>query len=266
MKIIKNILTENPCYKAGKKLNVKGLMLHSVGTPQPCAKVFLKNWNKSSYTRACVHGFIDAETGKIYQTLPWTMRGWHAGKGTKGTANDTHIGVEMCEPAYIKYFSGSRFNILNKERALEQAENTYRSAVELFAYLCEEYHLDPYKNIISHKEGHDKGIASNHGDPDHLWKGLGMDHTMDSFRKDVAKKMSENIDTNEVPDTKDLKVQVIIDDLNYRSEPSMDGAVLGQTGKGVFTIVETKGGWGKLKSGAGWIWLKNPKYCKLVTE
>ena len=56
-------------------------------------------------------------------------------------------------------------------------------------------------------------------------------------------------------------VQVIVDDLNYRSEPSMDGKVNGQTGKGVFTIVEVKDGWGRLKSGVGWIWLENPSYC-----
>ena len=40
-------------------------------------------------------------------------------------------------------------------------------------------------------------------------------------------------------------------DLNYRSEPSMSGKVYGQTGKGIFTIVEVKDGWGRLKSGAG---------------
>lgn len=56
-------------------------------------------------------------------------------------------------------------------------------------------------------------------------------------------------------------VKVIIDDLNYRSEPSMSGAVKGQTGKGVFTITEVSNGWGKLKSGAGWIYLENPSYC-----
>ena len=56
-------------------------------------------------------------------------------------------------------------------------------------------------------------------------------------------------------------VQVIVDYLNYRSEPSMDGKVNGQTGKGIFTIVEVKDGWGKLKSGVGWIWLENPTYC-----
>lgn len=57
--------------------------------------------------------------------------------------------------------------------------------------------------------------------------------------------------------------RVIVSDLNYRSKPSMKGKVLGQTGKGAFTIVEVSNGWGKLKSGAGWIYLENPKYCTI---
>lgn len=56
-------------------------------------------------------------------------------------------------------------------------------------------------------------------------------------------------------------VRVIIDNLNYRSEPSMNGRVNGQTGIGTFTIMEVKNGWGRLKSGTGWIWLENPSYC-----
>ena len=58
-------------------------------------------------------------------------------------------------------------------------------------------------------------------------------------------------------------VKVIIDELNYRSEPSMNGKVNGQTGKGVFTIMEVRDGWGRLKSGAGWIYLENPSYCTI---
>ena len=59
-------------------------------------------------------------------------------------------------------------------------------------------------------------------------------------------------------------VKVLIDDLNYRSGPSSSYAVKGQTGKGVFTITEVSNGWGKLKSGAGWIWLGNSKWCKII--
>lgn len=55
-------------------------------------------------------------------------------------------------------------------------------------------------------------------------------------------------------------VKVSIPDLNIRRGPGTDHARTGQfTGKGVFTITEVKSGkgsdsgWGKLKSGAGWV-------------
>lgn len=58
--------------------------------------------------------------------------------------------------------------------------------------------------------------------------------------------------------------RVIVPDLNYRKGPGMSYAVKGQTGKGVFTITEVQDGWGKLKSGAGWIYLENPNYCTIL--
>jgi hypothetical protein len=60
--------------------------------------------------------------------------------------------------------------------------------------------------------------------------------------------------------TDSYKVKVTISDLNIRKGPGTNYAKTGKyTGKGTFTIVETKSGkgstagWGKLKSGAGWI-------------
>lgn len=74
---------------------------------------------------------------------------------------------------------------------------------------------------------------------------------------------SENTgSTNSLP-AAPFQVQVIVSDLNYRSQPCMGDNVKGQTGKGTFTITEVKDGWGKLKSGAGWIWLENPSYCTI---
>ena len=70
MKLVQSILTKNPCYTAGRKIAVKGLMLHSVGCPQPKASVFINSWNSPSYDNACVHGFIDGNDGTVYQTLP----------------------------------------------------------------------------------------------------------------------------------------------------------------------------------------------------
>lgn len=74
---------------------------------------------------------------------------------------------------------------------------------------------------------------------------------------------AKNPDTVTTFPTVPFTVKVIIDDLNYRSEPSMNGKVNDQTGKGTFTIVEVRDGWRRLKSGAGWIWLCNPSYCTI---
>ena len=57
-----------------------------------------------------------------------------------------------------------------------------------------------------------------------------------------------------------FKVKVSISDLRIRSGPGTNAAATGKfTGVGVFTIIEVKDGpgstkgWGRLKSGAGWI-------------
>ena len=191
MKLVESILTKNPCYTAGRKITVKGLMLHSVGCPQPKASVFINSWNSPSYDNACVHGFIDGNDGTVYQTLPWNHRGWHCGSGSKGSGNNTHIGVEMCEPACIKYTSGANFTCSDTATAKAVAKRTYEAAVELFAMLCKQYSLNPTADgvIISHREGHSRGIASNHGDPEHLWTQLGMGYTMDTFRQAVKAAM-----------------------------------------------------------------------------
>ena len=312
MKLVQSIMTKNPCYTAGRKITVKGLMLHSVGCPQPNASVFIKNWNTPSYGTACVHGFIDGNDGTVYQTLPWNHRGWHCASGPKGSGNNTHIGVEMCEPASIRYTGGSSFTCSNLSAARTSVKKTYEAAVELFAYLCNLYGLNPTADgvIISHREGHARGIASNHGDPEHLWNGLGMGYTMNTFRKDVKEKMQGG--TVKPDETKEMYrvrkswedavsqkgafhelenakkcadankgyavfntsgkqvypktdfspylVEVTATDLNIRKGPGTNYGKTGKfTGKGVFTITEERAGtgsnrgWGKLKSGAGWI-------------
>ena len=191
MKLVESIMTRNPCYTAGRKITVKGLMLHSVGCPQPKASAFINSWNNPSHGSSCIHGFIDGNDGTVYQTLPWNHRGWHCGSGNKGSGNNTHIGVEMCESACIRYTAGSNFTCSNLAEARAVAKRTYEAAVELFAMLCKKYSLDPLADgvVISHREGHSRGIASNHGDPEHLWAQLGMGYTMDGFRKAVKAAM-----------------------------------------------------------------------------
>lgn len=189
LKIIESFVTNSDCYKSGRTITVKGLMIHSVGCPQPKATVFVNNWNKPN-AGACVHAVLDAE-GRVYQLLPWNWRGWHCASGPNGSGNNTHIGVEMTEPATIRYTGGANWQETGDgNNTREHVMATYKTAVELFAYLCQKFGLNPTADgvIISHHEGNARGIASNHGDVEHIWNRYGL--TMNQFRKDVKAAMN----------------------------------------------------------------------------
>ena len=187
MQITERFAVKNKCYQAGAPLTPRGIMLHSVGTPQPSAAVFARSFNQYQPGGAsvCVHAFVQAD-GTVYQTLPWETIAWHCG----GSANGTHIGVEMTEPS-----AG-----MTRDEAAEQIAGTYRTAVELFAALCRQYGLDPAQDgvIIGHAEGHRRGVASNHADPELLWRTYDVGYTMDGFRADVAEAMKNDEEDNDM--------------------------------------------------------------------
>lgn len=174
-------------YKLFKSGKIK-LMLHSLGCARADADYQSDRWNNENNTGGICHAVIDSNDGNARQNLRWDMRGWHCG----GSANNTHIGVEMCESNYIKYGSGAKFEILDKAKAQAHCKTAYNGAVELFAELCSMFGCDPMTDICSHKEGGKAGIASGHVDPEHYWTGLGMGYTMDKFRAAVAAKMAES--------------------------------------------------------------------------
>lgn len=190
MKIIQTVLDKNSCYIDAIPLEVKGLLLHSVGCPVSSAMRFVSTWNPPANRIVCVHAFIDANDGAVYQTLPWDIQAKHSG----GSANRTHIGVEMCEPECLKYITNFTFECDDTETAREQVRRVYDVAVELFAYLCQRFSLDPLGEnvIISHSEAYYKGMGSAHFDPEHLWNGLGMEYTMDGFRRDVERALKKS--------------------------------------------------------------------------
>ncbi len=261
-----NIKDPDSRYIAFQTRGPLGIMLHSVGCPQPRAQVFADAWNQAGKVVA-VHAVL--EPGRVIQCLPWNFRGWHSG----GNSNNTHIGVEMTEPATIRYMDGARWVETGDGAATkEHVLGTYKTAVELFAHLCKVYRLDPMKAgvIISHSEGGKAGIASNHADPEHLWNAYGL--TMDRFRQEVQAAMEGRTSAPEPapppstpeppsapPAFQSYAVRVTVDELNIRTGP---GAHYNKNGsirdRGLYTIVEEAAGpgankWGRLKSGMGWI-------------
>ena len=198
------LLTENDCYQKGETIVPKGVMIHSTGANNPWLRRYVgpddgllgenqygNHWNRPGVS-ACVHAFIGRRadgTVDTYQTLPWNYRGWHCGR----SGNDTHISFEICEDG------------LADEDYFRQ---TYQAAVELTAYLCHTYDLDPMAPgvVVDHAEGNDLGIASGHSDVRHWWSRFGV--TMDDFREDVNNKVKGMI---EMTMTKE-ELQVLINE------------------------------------------------------
>lgn len=58
-------------------------------------------------------------------------------------------------------------------------------------------------------------------------------------------------------------ISVLVDNQKIRKGAGAKYAVNGYTGKGTFTITEAKGHWGKLKSGLGWVYMKNSSKVKV---
>ena len=196
VQLTQQLLTQNDCYQEGRTLKPTGIMVHSTGVAQPNPQVFLRSWNKPGVEK-CVHAFVWREG--VVQTLPWTTRAWHAGTGTTGrSANNTHLSFECCEPAGHTYQGGTMigYDVLANQSYFEAI---YQNAVALTAMLCQQFQLDPLKPgvVICHREGYNLGIASGHADVLHWWPKHNV--TMDQFRRDVAKAMSEG-DTDQEED------------------------------------------------------------------
>ena len=116
----------------------------------------------------------------------------------------------------------------------ERFDKAEENAVKLIQWLLEKYNWDKSK-VTTHKQ----------------WSGKDCPHR--TLQKGWERFL------NKISVTTPFLVKVTSEALNFRSGAGIQYKVNGVIKKGeVYTIVETQNGWGKLKSGAGWI---NLKYC-----
>ncbi len=256
------MLTKNPCYIKAEKITPCGVLWHSTGANNPNLKRYVgpddgllgknlygNHWNRAGAT-LCGHAMIGKlNDGSVatYHTLPFDVRCWLSGSGKKGNANTLgYIQFEICED-----------NTKNKDYAMQ----VYREAVEFSAMVLKMYNLDPLgKNrhglpvVLDHASGHQLGIASNHGDVLHWFGKWGI--TMDKIRQDIAAEMGQVVlpspDPGTVPYTTRLEKGT-----PYYKEAKV-GTVVGTIlAAGLYTIVQEQGAFGWLKSGAGWVQLRD---------
>jgi hypothetical protein len=200
---MKCFMRQSSWYKGAGKTTIRGVLWHSTGANNPNLKRYVQpddnavdrarmlellgvnksgnDWNHIS-REAGVHAWVGKlASGEVasVQVSDWDKKAWGCGSGKKGSCNNGWIQFEICEdnlsdPVYF--------------------EKVYREAVELTAYLCKLYNLDPQGTvtysgvrvpvILCHQDSYQLGLGSNHGDVLHWLPKYGK--SMQTVRDDVS--------------------------------------------------------------------------------
>lgn len=204
-------MRQSTWYKNASDVRARGVLWHSTGANNPTIKRYVQpddkapdraellniigvNKNGNDWNHVVREAGVHAWIGKLadgsvstVQTGPWDKKAWGCGSGKKGSCNNGWIQFEICEDDLT-------------DRAYFEA--VYREGVELTAYLCQLYGLDPQgtvKNngvtvpvILCHQDSYRLGLGGNHADVYPWFNRYGK--TMDDVRADVARLMKGDDD------------------------------------------------------------------------
>lgn len=253
------IMTNSTCYCQSYSMRVKGVIIHSIrgekikNYVQPSPKVPNKeqlleligineehndlNHTPRNYGVNAWIGELEDGTITSVQTLPWDMRSWGCGLGSKGTCNDGWIQITICQ---------------NNEKK----DEIQKELKDLIAYLCLAYNLNPKKFILSDNFNYVPVVV----DHEQAYK-MGYCQRPDSWISCMGLRevQGTNSDVQLVSDI-DKKIQVSVNKLNVRAGPGMNYIRINAVHRGeVLRITQEKNGFGKLKHLEGWIDLQCTK-------
>lgn len=159
----KDYLTVNPYSRPGEPLEkINGVVIHYVGNPGTTAHAN-RNYFESlasglENTYASSHFIVGLE-GEVIQCVPLTEIAY-----ASNTRNGDTVSIEVCHPDETGEFSPV----------------TYQRTVELTAWLCREFRLDPSQDVIRHYDVTGKECPRYYVEHPEAW---------DDFRADVASEM-----------------------------------------------------------------------------
>ena len=224
-----------------------------------------------------------ARNGDIYKVAdPSTAIVWHCGGGLQGSkghqyhgicTNFNSIGIENG----VCYTDPSVKSPNANSNQWYFTEETQESLVYLVSTLMDKYNID-INHVIRHYDVTGKICPNPYVKNNKLktsWTWDEFKSVLADYRSGINKSGSEKIPTTDQKAEETTKttnypavpftVKVLIDDLNIRQGASTKYSSNGYTGKGSFTITEVSGDWGKLKSGAGWIYIGEPDWTEIIT-
>jgi len=250
--ILKTMLAHSSNYKSNRRRsikNIKYIVLHYTGNDGDSGEANAKYYSGPD-RGASAHYFVDDDSVTI--SVPEDYTAWHCGGYVyndiaktggatlnKVCTNNNSIGIEMCD------------NKRDGKYAL--TDKTKANVIELVRQLMKKYDIG-IDNVVRHFDVTGKYC------PRYFCPPYGDNAEWIKFKQELVgdvtndTKEPTNVDKNT---SNVFTVKVTDDALNIRKEPTVSSSITGVIrDNGIYTIVDTKGNWGKLKSGAGWINLK----------
>lgn len=208
---------------------IKYIVIHDTGNTGVGAGVKRHfNYFNSGVRNASADYFVDV--AMIGQFVEDYNCSWHCGdgRGMFGITNQNSIGIEIC---------------INADGDYNQA---LKNVIELTKHLMTKYNI-PIENVVRHWDASRKScpnsMRANNWEKWHWFK---------------AQLVTAPPSHHETP----YIVQINTDTLNVRAGAGINYKVVTTVTRGYkYTITETVGDWGRLKSGVGWI---NLKYTKRI--
>lgn len=197
----------------------------------------------NTITKTSAHYFVDDDS--VTQSVPDNYIAYSVG-GTKYADCDKTGGGKL----YKKAKNSNTINIemcdTSKDGHIMASEKTINNTVELVRELMVKYNI-PIENVIRHFDVTGKHCPAYFMD-DKAWN--------DFLKKlTINEEITDNV--TEVKSKFPYLVKVTCLSLNVRKGPGTNYPVVKSVKRDeVYTIVDEKDGFGKLKSGAGWICLK----------
>ena len=169
----KDYLTVNEWSRPGTELEeINGVVIHYVGNPGTTAHANRNYFESLSSGKEGIYAsshFIVGLEGEVIQCVPLTEIAY-----ASNTRNGDTVSVEVCHPDETGEFSPV----------------TYDRTVELTAWLCRAFELDPETDVIRHYDVTGKECPRYYVEHPEAWDGFRADVAAEMERQDEMEKHS----------------------------------------------------------------------------
>lgn len=252
--------------KVGKKMSHSSLISGTILSPHKS----VRTGQISKIAIHCMAGNLSAKNCGDFFAKATTKASSHYGIGSDGVI---FLYVDEKNRAWCtggsKVFGGKKGSEIDHQAVTIEVANCggapdWKVSDLSFSRLVDLVEDIARRNGLKQVTFHENGSGTLQA---HRWyaaKACPGDYLYERFSK-IAETVTARLqgNTNNVEnsaistDTKEFTVRVTVDSLNIRSGGSVDFDVVGEiTDRKIYTVVEEKNGWGRLKSGVGWICLQ----------